>query len=281
VIRWFKSKKNISIVNGKSDCLSNRHYGSRNNNTHPKLGISKFIRNCSGLRKLRNNIVRDNRNGNRAHLFFIGRHLADKEKREKKLTEHYDKLRTGVLENWLKHTAILEQRKWDFPEPPIPLYVNIAETITNPIYYSRVKDHFAHDEYKEINQIIDNILEGEPKHNETVANFMKTIEQRIRKVIKAKDASMKSGGCVITLIQEHKFAEAATLLYVLEAIVQYFWNKLDNPIIEMEIGLADERTNTFRVFRQDSDTELGRGDEDTMKCLLAKLRILESEVVFE
>lgn len=49
----------------------------------------------------------------------------------------------------------------------------------------------------------------------------------------------------------------------------------------MDIGLADKRTNTFRVFRQDSNTELGRGDEETMKCLLAKLRILESEMVGE
>lgn len=51
-------------------------------------------------------------------------------------------------------------------------------------------------------------------------------------------------------------------LYVLETIVQYFWNKFYLPIIEIDIGLADERTRIFRVYRQDNETELVRGIDE-------------------
>ena len=222
VISWFKSRKEQASINGKSDFLSNRDYCGRNNNTHPKLGILEVIRNYSGLHKHSNDITSNNSNGNRTRLFFIGRQFANKEKREKKLKKHYDKLRS-VLKQWLKQTAILEQRKDGFPEPPRPLYVNIADTITNPIHYSRIKDHFGHTDYKEINQIINHILEREPKHNENVAEFMKTTERRISKRLESWDDSA-CGGCVIESIKEHKLGQGVPA-YVLEAIVQYFWNK--------------------------------------------------------
>jgi hypothetical protein len=261
---WFKSKKNPTLCHGKSDCLANRSYSSRSNSIHTKLDISKLIRNFSKLQKHSNRIASNNSISNRAHLFFIGRHLATKEKREEKLKEHYDKL-SGVVLEWLDHTAEADVKKNGFPQSSVSLYINIAETIRKPIHYSRIKDHFGHLDYKEINHNIDDILVREPKHNEKVAKFVNTLEQRVSQQL--EDRSAPAGaGCVVAL----------------EHIVQYFWNKSSTlPDTEIGIGLADERTKTFRVYRKDYGIELARGDEESMKCFLDKLKTLESEIVNE
>src|SRR5712692_11682259 len=129
MIGWFKSRQKQTPITGKSDCLSNRYYGSRYSNTLPKLGIPEVIRNYAGLYKHSNDIACNNSDGNRTNLFFIGRHLTKKEKRENNLRDHYERINDNVFKPWLNATAELRHQVDTFPASFMPLYVDIISKI--------------------------------------------------------------------------------------------------------------------------------------------------------
>jgi hypothetical protein len=86
---------------------------------------------------------------------------------------------------------------------------------------------------------------------------MNATEQGISKRLESRDDSASGG----VSRKENKSGQGLPL-YVLETIVQYFWNKFYLPIIEIDIGLSDERTRIFRVYRQDNETETVRGIDE-------------------
>ena len=167
----------------------------------------------------------------------------------------------------------------DAPESLIPLYVQIAGSLKS-MYFNRLKSHLmtAHKEsddktkaYKEAYDIITDIEENEPKHNAKVANFMNELQQKIKNTIYSTE------NCNIQNMVEHEFASNIKPSFMMKYIIDYYIAKLDRSDEVLEIRQLD--ASTYQLFRPFDMIEMGRGDEEAMKCLKTKLEILEKDIL--
>jgi hypothetical protein len=217
----------------------------------------------------------------RCKSFFIEPILEKNRNKKKALLDHYHTLRDDVLNYWLNQEARLYSEIDNSPRSLIPLYVKLSKDLKSRLYFNRLRCHLktaykkSNDKtltYKEANDIIIDIEQNEPKHNQHVINFMNGIEQRIRNTIYAKE------DCNIENIVEHRFAESVTPNFVIEHIVEYYVAKFLGSDEELDIR---QLKSDFQLFITSDRTEIGRGDEETMKCLKKKLDTLEKDVVRE
>jgi hypothetical protein len=218
----------------------------------------------------------------RCRSFFIEAILEKNRNKKKALFDHYHTLRDDVLNYWLNQEAKLHSEMDDSPRSLIPLYVKLSKDMGSRLYFNRLRCHLktAYKKsdhktltYKETNDIITDIEQNEPKHNQQVIDFMNGIEQRIRNAIYAKE------DCNIENIDEYgSFDESVTPSFIMEHITEYYMAKFAGRDEELDIR---QLKSDFQLFMTSDRTEIGRGDEETMKCLKKKLDTLEKGVVKE
>jgi len=142
--------------------------------------------------------VEPNRNryhGRRIRSFFIETILERTRNKKKALLEHYKTLKEDVLDRWIQQEAELHLKIDEFPDSFVLLYVKISENLKST-YFNRLRAHLK-TSYKETDNIVTDIEQNEPKHNQRVADFINRLKPRIRNAIYVKD------DCNIENMTEH------------------------------------------------------------------------------
>lgn len=188
-------------------------------------------------------------------------------------------LKNDVLDHWIDHTVNLHKKLDNVPESLIPLYVQISKDLKS-IYFNRLRSHLktAYREsdtttmpYKGAEDILTDIEQNENKHNQCVADFVNGLTQKI------KDAIYDTEVCDIKNISDYKFPSSIPPLFVLNHIINYYIAKSAGIGDRLEIRKLNSEYQLFRT--SDLLEEIGRGDEETMKCLKMKLEALEKDMV--
>lgn len=215
----------------------------------------------------------------RCRSFFIETILEKNRNKRKKLLDHYEKINVDVIDRWINHSVKLHKKIANAPESPIPLYVQISDDLKS-MYFNRLRSHLktAYKKsgnttlpYREADDIITDIEQNENKHNQRVANFINEIKQKIR------DAIHTPEDCNIKNIIEHVHASSITPTFVMDHIINYYIAKSAGIGDILEIRKLNSEYQLFRT--SDMLEEMGRGDEETVKCLKMKLDTLEKDVV--
>jgi hypothetical protein len=103
---------------------------------------------------------------------------------------------------------------------------------------------------------------------------MSTIDDKIKNSITNKDDM--STGCDIDHITFYDSGpETRTPNCILRHTVFYYRDKAQNDKLNLDIRLLEDENNIFQLHTTPDMTEIGRGDEQSMKCLKNKLNSLE------
>jgi hypothetical protein len=271
---WFKSWKESVYSNGENNTNSHRNFNT-NHNTNTRLCLSDFFWNYAELYKFCNHIFSFHRNRNGSLLFFISRHFTNKEKRQNSIRDHHRILKEDVLKHWFNQSIEVSRERHGFHESLIPLYVSVIENLKTPIHLRELKSHLMHHDNKELNKIFEDLERREPVQNKKVSEYTDSIERKIKNAIDSKD-NMLIGGCKIeNIIQYDSGHEPRIPNYIMRHVVLYYIDKAQTDGLDLDLRPLDER-----IFQVHFDlTEIGRGDEESMKCLLRKLKALEPDLV--
>ncbi len=262
---------------GENISNSSANYSSRQYSTNILLFLSDIIWHHSWLRKFYNNIFTHNRNNYRIILFFINRHITNGQTRRQELQTYYNNLKEDVLRHWLNQKAEPSRTRESLNESLIPLYIDIIKDLKTPIHSQEFKSHLSHNDNKNIHNIFEDLEKREPAHNYKLSEFMSSKERKIRNAIMNKDSTSK-GGCNIDHIIEYDSGyEPRMPNYIMRQTVFYYRDKAQTDNLDLDIRPLDDDKKIFQLHY--NMTEIGRGDEESMRCLSTKLKALEPDLV--
>jgi hypothetical protein len=280
---WFKFKRKRIIDNEQELCdciyaINNRNSRSANN---PIISLlSQYIRKPAKLTHVNPLNYKHRHPSYRNSLnFFINYYRNKGEKRERKLESHYKTLKENVLNPWLNHEIKAERQLKSYSDSLITLYVSIIEQLKTPIHFGRLRSHLIHEDNKELRQVFEGIEKREPAHNNKVSMYMGSIDGIIKNAIINKDAK-SIGDCKIDHIVFYGTGpEERVPNCVLRHAILYYINKAQQDNLDLDIRQLYEDDGIFQLHTTPDMIEIGRGDQQTMKCLLKKLKVLESSLI--
>jgi hypothetical protein len=153
--------------------------------------------------------------------FFIQQYIIHREEVQKKRQNHFEILKTRVLEAWVKEIVCLSKMRDGCNPSFIDVYVNIVDKLQSNIRFQQVRSHLEHDVYKEGKALLDKIVERSTNHNKNVSTFMGSVKRIIINNVFAKDISSgeistftdykdpkQNRGYAMSNIHEHYYNEA-------------------------------------------------------------------------
>lgn len=265
VINWFKFRHS----NGQNNINSNRNYSSGQSSADTSPVLSDVIWN-----HVHSRIFAKHRSNCRTFLFFINKRSNDRESKREQLQTHYNNLKEDVLRHWLNQTIEATRTADSFHESLIPLYIKIIRSLKTPIHFHEFESHLIHNDNKYINSIFEDIAKREPAHNEKVSQFWNSIEHKIENAVINKDA----GGCKIDKIIRYDGGNEPPMPnYLMRHTVLYYMNKAYSDTLDLDVRTLDDEKKIVQLHF--NMTEIGRGDEESMNCLLKKFKALEPDLV--
>jgi hypothetical protein len=137
--------------------------------------------------------------------------------------------------------------------------------LTEPIHFNQLRCHLRHEKYKEIEGIISDIEESEPKHNKNVADLMMNLRPNIRKAI--------FDNCKIdSLLEYDKNEPNHRPHFVLDEIIKYCVDKSMGKSTTMTVRQLDGGSQL--IIEGDWMVSAGMGTEQSMSWLLNKIESL-------
>jgi hypothetical protein len=259
VYSWFKSWNQDSYQNGKGSIHSDSNCISRDYNTNIGIFLSYF--------KFSSSIFSRHRNSNRTLHFFINRYFTIIERKQKGLQDHYKILKNDVLTYWYDKKIKPYRQKNAFHESLIPLYINVIDDLKSPVHFDEMRSHLLDPDNKELNDIFEDFEKREPAHNKKVSEFMGNVADKVRGTITNKD-DMLSGSC-----NDDSGPETRTPNCILRHAVFYY--RETQKDLHLDISRLDEDNDIFQLHATPDMVEIGRGNEQNMKCLKDKLISLD------
>jgi hypothetical protein len=266
VYSWFKSWHHNSYQNGKGSIHSNSNCINRNYNTNIGIFLSYF--------KLSNGIFSRHSNSSRTQHFFINRYFTIIERKQKSLQDHYKILKNDVLTYWYDKKIKPCRQKNGFHESLIPLYIGVIDDLKSPVHFDEMRSHLLHPDNRELKAIFEDFENREPAHHTKVSEFMSSIADKVRGTITNKD-DMLSGNCSLDHIVFYDGGPETRMPNCILRHGVFYYREKAQKDLDLDIRRLDEDNDIFQLHTTPDMVEIGRGNEQSMKCLKNKLISLD------